>query len=439
MKQLFFLFILSILILATPLLSFAQGTPTKIGIDESTVIFASCRLSNLVDKSTATPIKETKEEAEADKIKQDVRKNDYVKGCIQEIIRFVIVIASLAAILKIAASGLALLDPSGSKVSQKLTSRSTITNLVIGLFLLIVGWNMIPILNASFNSVNFLDLPRVNYCDIKDGCVSERKLKIQRYRSCTQRYEEIMDEKLYKTSKDNQDVLVKCIIEYCQVKEQYDEIENDSCDDIKNTRNPKDVNKRIDELNKEGDELRKQQAAGGDNTPSSDLEAEVIRLVKAGKINQIDGQPEVIIKQVQDKLLKKVTLKFLASLAKSPGIDSIKIWEPFRKEDPPRFHGKGLAVDLRSVTMGGKEYTAEDAFAGTADEQYKKVANFIFDFKTTRQIIMAGNIVDKLRADPKFSAASRQGTISKIRIATTPDKPNKTERHEDHWHVDMFE
>jgi hypothetical protein len=435
------------LILATPLLSFAQGTPTKIGIDESTVIFASCRLSNLVDKSTATPIKETKEESEADKIKQDVRKNDYVKGCIQEIIRFVIVIASLAAILKIAASGLALLDPSGSKVSQKLTSRSTITNLVIGLFLLIVGWNMIPILNASFNSVNFLDLPRVNYCDIKDGCVSERKLRIQRYRSCTQRYEEIMDEKKYETSKDNQDILVKCIIEYCQVKEQYDEIENDSCDDIKNTHNPKDVNKRIDELNKEGIELRKQQAAGSggagtgegaDKTPDAQLEDEVIKLVNAKKINQIDNEPNKIIDQIKSHQIKKITLRFLASLAKNKGVESIKIWEPFRPEDPPRFHGKGLAVDLKSVTIGGKEYTADNAFAGQDYDKFLEIAEKIYSFKTTRQIIMAGDIVGKLRATPHFSAAARQGTINNIRISTTPGN-NKTERHEDHWHVDMFE
>jgi hypothetical protein len=145
-------------------------------VDQSNVIFKGCQLGNLVKKDlVGQPL--TKEQidgtADANGIPStnisETGKQDYLKGCIQDIIRFIIVIASLAAILKIAASGLAMLDPSGSKMSQKLSSKSTITNLVIGLFLLIVGWNLIPILNASFNNVDFLNIPGTDHCSLESS------------------------------------------------------------------------------------------------------------------------------------------------------------------------------------------------------------------------------------------------------------------------------
>jgi hypothetical protein len=142
-------------------------------VDESTVIFAGCRLSKLVATPDPTKPLTADELKNKSNIVSTAKKGEYIKNCIQEIIRFIIVIASLAAILKIAASGVAMLDPTGSQMGSKLTSKSTITNLVIGLFLLIVGWNIIPILNNSFNNVDFLNLPGVNYCDTKSACVSE--------------------------------------------------------------------------------------------------------------------------------------------------------------------------------------------------------------------------------------------------------------------------
>ena len=441
MKQLFLYFILAIVIFSSAVSSLAQSSSSsapKIGVDESNVIFPGCRLSKLKDPNEPkTPIIENKGQLEGIKEKEDELKKEYIKGCMQEIIRFIIVIASLAAILKIAASGVQLMfnDKEGTK------ARSTITNLVIGLFLLIVGWNMIPILNASFNNVNFLNLPRVNYCDIKSACVSERTLKLQRFQGCTQRYEEIMDDKKYEANNDLKLGLATCIVQYCQVAKDFDEIENDSCeDDFKPKGYPKDpkvVVRRIDELNEEGKKLRA--AKGVDNTPSSDLEAEMIRLIKADKIKQIDGKPDIIIKQVQEKKLTKALMKTLTSLAKAPGVDSIKIWEPWRSEPSPPFHKSGKAVDLKSVTMGGKEFTADDAFAGKTGADFEKIAEILYTFKTVRQIIMAGPIVDQLFKNPHFNAAPRKGTIEKIRIATTPGLEDKTARHEDHWHIDVFE
>jgi hypothetical protein len=142
-------------------------------VDESTVIFAGCRLSKLVAAPDPTKPLTADELKNKSNIVSTEKKGEYIKNCIQDIIRFIIVIASLAAILKIAASGVAMLDPTGSLMSSKLSSKSTITNLVIGLFLLIVGWNIIPILNNSFNNVDFLNLPGVNYCDTKSACISE--------------------------------------------------------------------------------------------------------------------------------------------------------------------------------------------------------------------------------------------------------------------------
>jgi hypothetical protein len=441
MKRLLIFFALAVVILANPL-SMAQTDPSATAIDESAVIFAGCRLSKLNDPNAkgTIPIKETPADVEAEAKAQGLRKQEYVKGCITEIIRFIIVIASLAAILKIAASGI-----QGMYQDQSKQIRGTVTNTVIGLFLLIVGWNLIPILNNSFNNVDFLNLPAVNYCDVKGGCIPKDIARKQRFQGCTERYEEIMDDKLYDTTQANRDILITCIIEFCNgpINEKNGDntrkfpFGDDACEDIKGIKDRKVISKKIDAYNIEGIELRKSKG-GGDNTPSADLEVEVIRLVNAGKINQIEGQKQKIIEQVQKKQLKKVTLRFLASLAKAPGVESIKIWEPFRPESPPRFHGKGMAVDLKSVTMGGKEYTADDAFAGKDSDQFKKIAEIIYGFKTTRQIIMAGPIVDKLRALPNFSAPARRGTIEKIRISTTGG-PDKTQRHEDHWHVDMFE
>jgi hypothetical protein len=439
MKRIIIIFALAIIILANPLV-LAQTDPAKVPVDESTVIFAGCRLSVLVDKTTGTPIKESKSDEKIDQANQLARKQTYVKGCIQDIIRFIIVIASLAAILKIAVTGIQGMYQDNSK-----QLRGTVTNLVIGLFLLIVGWNLIPILNNSFNNVDFLNLPSIGYCSIQGGC-QEENYKKQRYEGCTDRYETIMDEKLYDTTKANREILIKCIIEFCggpvtamkDGKRLYD-FGDDTCEDIGKTKDIKVVSKLIDDYIKEGEELRKKNNTPAD-TPAGDLEAEVIKLVKAGKINQIDGQPEKIIEQINKKLLKNVTLKFLAGLAKSPGVESIKIWEPFREEKPPKFHGKGLAVDLKSVTMGGVEYTTDDAFKGKTTEQFIKIAELIYDLKTTRQIIMAGDkMVNTINKLPHFNAGPRKGTIENIRIATTPGEKTPTDRHEDHWHVDMFE
>jgi hypothetical protein len=206
-------------------LALAQDTPSPAPkdqpVDESTVIFAGCRLSVLVKENATDPTKPlTPEQIKGTATNIVVgQKQKYIQGCIQEIIRFIIVIASLAAILKIAASGVAMLDPTGSKMSSKLTSRSTITNLVIGLFLLIVGWNLIPILNQSFNNVDFLNLPGVNYCAADQACISEYTVQANESRKSFETYLIAEKDKKISLSAENRKDLIEGIKKYCDNKD----------------------------------------------------------------------------------------------------------------------------------------------------------------------------------------------------------------------------
>ena len=111
--------------------------------DESNVVIPACRLSNATN-STGVVV--------ADKHRE------WFKNCIQGIIQFIIVLAVLVTILKLAFDGVNMLDPTSYK--DKINSRQQITNLVIGLFLLLIGWNLIPIMNLSLGNVNFLQLPQ---------------------------------------------------------------------------------------------------------------------------------------------------------------------------------------------------------------------------------------------------------------------------------------
>jgi hypothetical protein len=199
----------------------ASPAPKDQPVDESTVIFAGCRLSVLVKQKPTDPtIALTPEQIKGTATNIVVgQKQKYIQGCIQEIIRFIIVIASLAAILKIAASGIAMMDPTGSKMSSKLTSRSTITNLVIGLFLLIVGWNLIPILNQSFNNVDFLNLPGVNYCAADQACISEYSTQANESKKAFETYLAAEKDKKISLSDKYKKELLDGIQKYCDNKD----------------------------------------------------------------------------------------------------------------------------------------------------------------------------------------------------------------------------
>jgi hypothetical protein len=165
------------------------------------------------------------------------------------------------------------------------------------------------------------------------------------------------------------------------------------------------------------------------------VQQKVIELLNQNKLLDIEKNPANIIKQITDNHLKVQTLKMLCNVVSE--FDAVTIYAPYRPSDPFPGHPAGLAVDLHSITSGGKELTVTGATAGKGTAEFKKLADAIFAGKTSRQILMAGPMVEILRADKNFSAGAGQGTINNIRIATTPgDGP--TARHEDHWHIDMF-
>jgi hypothetical protein len=304
MKLLYIIIFFLLLLFAPPTVySQNQGDvkdvpiPKQIPVDESTVIFAGCRLSNLSAAYPATPEKDELDEGE-DETPQDDKdvlaqskiiqnnaiKSKYISGCFQDIIRFVIIIASLAAILKIAASGLALLDPTGSKISQNLSSKSTITNLIIGLFLLIVGWNIIPILNNSFNNVGFLNLPGISYCNGTSVCSTEAIQKQTKYFNCINRYKTIKKDKDFSENIDLQQNLEDCLRDFCREKSTFKKLDSKVCLDysVKGS-----IVAKIQTLIKQGIEERKKPPATpgtpGTPVPTADC-SEPEKSAKASKV-----------------------------------------------------------------------------------------------------------------------------------------------------------
>jgi zinc D-Ala-D-Ala carboxypeptidase len=279
MKKLLILLLLA-LIAVLPLITFAQSAADK-PVDESTVIFAGCRLSNLQaaypgkkdDNGVPIPLEEDPsgldeedidetdeledetdiaDDKELEKAKGSIEataiKNKYIKGCIQEIIRFIIIIAALAAILSIAVSGiLQLTDQNAKPIKTKLT------NTIIGLFLLIVGWNLIPIFNNSFNNVNFLSLPGVDVCTQTKYCTSEAQQQQIKYSTCMKSYQAIKEDKQFAESDTLKQNLENCIAEFCKVKDQYPKIKSKNCLDYTK---PGSIVAKIKALIIEGDKER---------------------------------------------------------------------------------------------------------------------------------------------------------------------------------------
>jgi hypothetical protein len=184
---------------ATP----AAGAESK--IDESNTILSGCKLSVL----STSPSQDITPGA----------KQKFISGCIQSIIRFVIVIASLAAILRIAVSGVALLDPSGGlKGSKGVNSAKSIQNLIIGLFLLTVGWNLVGILNATFNNADFLNLPTVDQCKVANGCETPAQKTARITRQAITTYNTAVKENKYSGSNTDEVNTINAIKEFCAKK-----------------------------------------------------------------------------------------------------------------------------------------------------------------------------------------------------------------------------
>jgi zinc D-Ala-D-Ala carboxypeptidase len=287
MKKIVILLLLAFVTLL-PFTTIAQGTP-KIGIDESNVIFAGCRLSNLQAAFPGAPTPAgTPEPTEQDPSGIDIEdyeegegyegeeedianekeieeannnldagdiKNKYIKGCVQDIIRFVIIMASLAAILNIAVAGILQLTSQDAK-----PIKTKLTNTIIGLFLLIVGWNLIPIFNNSFNNVNFLSLPTVNVCTQANYCTTEDQIQQRKHYLCMKRYQAIKEDKQFSDNLKLQEEREDCLVEFCKVKNNYPRIRSSNCIDYTKKGS---IVAKIQALIKEGNAERAKRTVSG--------------------------------------------------------------------------------------------------------------------------------------------------------------------------------
>ncbi|MGL4757916.1 MAG: hypothetical protein ACRCXZ_01145, partial [Patescibacteria group bacterium] len=154
-----------------------QQNQTKDPVVLDNVLIPGCRLNNLVGDSTKNTV-------------TDGSKAQFLKSCIQGGIRLFIIFALIAAVFNLALNGVAQMVPfGGANATSK--SITNLRNLVIGLFLVTVGWNLIPILNASFGNSNFLSLPALNPCSIKEACESPERAARRDARTAIQTYEKI--------------------------------------------------------------------------------------------------------------------------------------------------------------------------------------------------------------------------------------------------------
>jgi hypothetical protein len=99
-----------------------------------------------------------------------LKNKKFIESCFTGVIRFLIVVGCILAFFKIAATGLLEFAnfPELYKFNKNaLEQRVQIQNVVIGLFVLIVLWNIVPIFNTASNRINFLNPPEYNQSTIK--------------------------------------------------------------------------------------------------------------------------------------------------------------------------------------------------------------------------------------------------------------------------------
>jgi hypothetical protein len=149
----------------------------------------------------------------------EASRKTFISNCFQGIFRFIIVLAALATILRLAISGVALLDPSGSRGSLGSNSRQSIQNLVIGLLLMTIGWNLLPILNASFNNLDFLKLPGVeDTCKISNACETPEKKKTREAKEAVAKFDKALTENKFIGNFDDAKNILETTANFCAIR-----------------------------------------------------------------------------------------------------------------------------------------------------------------------------------------------------------------------------
>ncbi|MGL4758090.1 MAG: peptidoglycan recognition protein family protein [Patescibacteria group bacterium] len=178
-----------------------ETDPNDGPVDQSNILFPGCRLNALSSTENVT----------------DEKKSIFFRGCIQDIIRFIIIFACIAAIFQLALGGINQMMPFGSSAKSNV---QVIKNLVIGLFLLTVGWNLIPILNSSFANQNYLNLPNFVTCGYKlnGKCSSYDEIKTDVAKKEIAKYEKSKQTKKWEGTRFQNNYAIRVLEAVCIAK-----------------------------------------------------------------------------------------------------------------------------------------------------------------------------------------------------------------------------
>lgn len=245
-------------------------------VDQSNVIFPGCRLSVLTGGAASTAI-------------TAANKQKYITGCIEEVLRFVIIMVSLVAILRIALSGvMQILPDTGGIINSKGNNpKKIVSDLVVGLFLLVVGWNLVGILNSSFNNVDFLNLPAITHCKEGTACFdTPEKIKAREGKAATEKYRQIISENKYTGSAADMAALKTELKKVCDARTTeaiYKTFDTKLCDDKYEENLTKvgqnGANNPDEQVTKFDDEIKKYKAAKAANPADPklvELESEIM-------------------------------------------------------------------------------------------------------------------------------------------------------------------
>jgi N-acetylmuramoyl-L-alanine amidase len=202
-----------------------DNTPTTVPVDEKDKYSEPVDQSNTIIPACSLKVLESP-------IGVGISQKDkFLSGCIQGIIRFIIVLAVLAAVLKVAASGLVAMSPVGSDAPK---TTSVISNLVVGLFLLLVGWNLLPTFNASFANQKYLALPTYSICPMKfnNKCETYDESRTRVAIEAIKKYEASKLTKKWLTSKFDNNYTINVLDSICRARldeSSYKEIDRAFC------------------------------------------------------------------------------------------------------------------------------------------------------------------------------------------------------------------
>lgn len=424
-------------------------------VDESNAIFLGCRVSAL--QGLISEVNNATSEGDQGKVAEQNSVNRLIKqkfliDCFQDILRFVIVVTILSVVLKIAAAGIGQILPQSGIKNDSVT---VLRNTIIGIFLLLVGWNLVFILNNSFINIEVLDLPAITYCKIDNGCLSkEQKFEIEK-RLCIFKQNNILEDKIFKGTKEELAKIKACLEEICKSTQKFITFKIEFCKEK--------FGEKIDQAIKEGPKLGGGQSpipgagnSGGGSTPGTtptapgnsgssgvpdtDLIAKVIALYEQKKFStDNDGY---YIPSIKSGGNKSNTLRLIIDLASNPRYTTIR-FSSLRRDpaynasvggSPNSNHIGGNAADLTTVTLAatGKTVAKIDAINNVAGARdvFLQLAQDIRTCKCVRRVITGVSFLSTLSKQPGYSTNS-DGTPDSIGTMTTQDG-----LHDSHYHID---